>query len=281
MHTRHVLRVASAALSLLLMVMAAVPSAQAQMMDDEPLTSDRPGLSNGAATVNSGTFQTELGYELFQNTTGEETLTTHSIGQILARYGATDAIELRANIGSVGFAETFAETDTELESGYVSTGLSDRAIGPSIGVKARLFQTEMLTVSGFTDTSVPSVMTGPFETVDERSRQTFALFADGAISENITLTVNGGTSFYWSSGEQDDRAFSALFIPTLNFSINDEAGAYVGYLGEYDEFANRNFVEGGFTYLLSGDTQLDINGGYRIDDNADGYFLGLGVSQRF
>lgn len=260
--------------------MMAVPSAQAQM-DDEPMTSDRPGLSNAAATVQAGTFQAELGYDLTQNTTFDETLSTHSVGLLLFRYGVTDAIELRANVGSVGFAEVAGLTDTELESGYVGTGLDGRAAGPTFGAKARFLQSETLTVSGFSQTSVPMLMSGPFETADDRSRQTLALLVDGALGEGITLTVNGGTSFYWSGGDQEDRLFSAIFIPTLNFSINDMTGAYVGYFGEYNEFANTNFVEGGFTYLVGENTQVDINGGYRIDDNQDGYFIGLGLSQRF
>lgn len=93
--------------------------------------------------------------------------------------------------------------------------------------------------------------------------------------------MNGGTSFFWAGGEQEDRLFSALFIPTLNFSINEQVGAYVGYFGQYWEFANTNLVEGGFTFLANDDTQLDLNVGYRIDDNGDGYFVGVGLAQRF
>ena len=272
-------RVACAlALFTILLTVPAAPSAQAQMTDD-PVTSDRPGFSNAAATVSQGTFQAELGYDLSQNTTGEEALSTHSLGLLLLRYGVTDRIEFRANVGSIGFDEQVQgpglippqEGDTELESGYN---------GAALEAKIKLFENATTTVSGFSSTSVP-LSTGPFESADDRSRQTLALLLDGALGQNITLTVNGGANFFWDAGLQEDREVAALFIPTLSFAIDDQAGAYVGYFGQYRDTVNTNFVEGGFTYLVSPNTQIDLNGGFRVDDNEDGFFVGVGLSQRF
>lgn len=278
MISSYVSRISRAVVAMAMLALLVAPAAQAQ------ISSDRPGLSNSAATVSQGTFQAELGYNLGQNTTGSETFSTHSLGLLLLRYGVTDGVELRANVGSIGFDEQSGlnnAEETELESGYFGTGLDDLSKGPSLEVKGRFFQSETVTLSGFSQTSFPSVMSGPFETNDDRARQTLALLVDGALGENLSLTVNGGTSFFWSADDQDDRTFAALFIPTLNLSINEQVGAYAGYFGQYKKSVNTNFVEGGFTYLLSDNTQVDLNGGYRIDDNADGYFLGLGLSQRF
>lgn len=274
-------RIASVLAAVALMALPA----QAQMEED-PITSDRPGFSNAAATVSQGTLQAELGYDFTSaesESFSDESVATHSVGLLLLRYGVTDAIELRANVGSAGFAETLSavdgalDTESEFESGYN---------GASAEIKARLFQNTTTTVSAFSATTLP-LATGPFEQTndaggtDERARQTLALLLDGSLGQNITLTLNGGASFFWDSGVQEDRATSGIFIPTLSFSINDQAGAYVGYFGEYTKSINVNFVEGGFTYLVSNDTQVDINGGFRVDDNRDGFFVGLGLSQRF
>jgi hypothetical protein len=36
------------------------------------------------------------------------------------------------------------------------------------------------------------------------------------------------------------------------------------------------------TFLATPDTQIDLNGGLRVDDNVDSeFFLGVGLSQRF
>lgn len=251
--------------------------AQAQMAD-EPLTSDRPGFSTAAATVSQGTFQTELGYQYAQlpDFFGDEGRSVHDVGQLLLRYGVSDAFEIRGAVGSIGLIEVAAgfdgtELDTELESGYT---------GGAVEAKVRLFRNDVSTISGFSSTSLP-LSTGPFDSSDDRARQTFGLLFDGGLGENITLTLNGGTSFFWDSGEQEDRSFTGIFIPTLSFGINERTGAYVGYYGQYTEFNNINFVEGGFTYLVNNDLQVDLNGGLRVDDTQDLFFFGVGLSTRF
>ncbi|WP_179862247.1 transporter [Longibacter salinarum] len=281
-NTRYVTRTLYAALAVLVAATMAVPSAQAQMYD-EPLTSDRPGFSNAAATLQQGAFQTELGYS-FANTAdvfGDESASSHNLGQLLLRYGVTDAFELRANVGSYEYQEvldpsltnpSLTDPETTYEGGY---------FGPSVEAKARLFRNETSTLSAFSSTLLP-VQTGFYDSnPDQRAIQTLALLLDGQLGTGVSLTINGGTQFYWDGGVQEDRQFSALFIPTLNFAINDQVGAYVGYYGEYTEFANTNFVEGGLTFLANENTQLDLNTGYRVDDNLDQFFIGLGLSQRF
>lgn len=276
MTVSYVSRISRAVFTMALFALLVAPAAQAQ------ISADRPGFSNSAATVAPGTFQAELGYDLTQNTSGSETFSTHSLGLLVLRYGVTDKLEVRANVGSIGFAERLSNSsETEFESGYFGSSLDGLVTGPSVEVKARLFQSSTTTLTAFSQTSLPMLMSGAFETPDDRARQTLALLLDGALGENVSLTVNGGATFFWAAGVQEDRLPSALFIPTLNFSINEQVGAYVGYFGQYWEFANTNLVEGGFTFLAHDDTQLDLNFGYRIDDNGDGYFLGLGLAQRF
>lgn len=258
-----------------------VPTAQAQMADD-PITSDRPGIGTGAATVAGGTFQAELGYDFtsISDRFGDEGQSIHNLGLLLLRYGVTDAVEVRANVGSFGLSEQVTgvsitpgdvSPETELESGYN---------GAALEAKARLARTATTTLSVFSSTSVP-LGSGPFEAADERARQTFLALFDGALGEDITLAINAGPSFYWDAGEQEDRFLTVLFIPTLNVSVTERTGAYVGYAGEYTDVANANFVEGGVTYLLNNDTQVDVNGGLRVDDNQDSFFLGVGLSHRF
>ena len=255
--------------SVLALTLIGVPAAHAQMADD-PLSADRPGFGTGATTMASGTAQSELGYQF---TSAAQS--NHSFGQLLLRYGVTDRFEVRANIGSYGLQEQSAGlvgSDTEFEGGYN---------GAAIEAKAQISQTETTTASLFSATTVP-LGSGPFASSDDRARQTLALLLDGALGQTITLSVNAGANFYWSSGVQDDRFVTGLFIPTLSFVVNDETSAYVGYSGEYTEFDNTNYVEGGLTYLLNNDTQLDVNTGLRLDDTPETeFFLGLGLAHRF
>jgi hypothetical protein len=114
---------------------------------------------------------------------------------------------------------------------------------------------------------------------------------NAALGSNLSLTVNAGANFFWSEGEEaflSDRKVEYVFIPTLNIGITETTSAYVGYAGFYSDdsqpfdAANANFVETGVTFLATPDTQIDLNGGLRVDDNVDSeFFLGVGLSQRF
>lgn len=263
------------------------------------ISSDRPGLGDGAAVVAPRTLQAELGYQFARTSfDGQVTLlgqsidagadfNSHQLGQLLLRFGATEGLEIRAGIGSYGWASASGEV-----SGFGTTGSVEEDgsgyLGTSLGAKVRLLQTPVATVSGIATTTLPTE-TGDFETSDDRARQNLTLAADGALGEGVTLSVNAGAGFFWAEGDaESDRHVEYLFIPTLTVDVTETTSAYVGYAGFYSDdsrprdAANTNFVETGVTFLATPDTQIDLNGGLRVDDNVDSqFFLGVGLSQRF
>jgi hypothetical protein len=224
------------------------------------ISADRPSFGDGTATVRPGTFQAGLGYAFNGNG-----LNSHDLGQLLLRYGVTDALEVRGGVNS------YVVNESPVGNGYVGSG---------IGAKLNLLETETSALSGVATVSLPTG-TGVYDTIDDRARQEVKLAFDGALGEGLTLSMNGGASFYYSAGVQDDRAVQWLFIPTLSVDVTDTVGAYVGYAGFYDEGSNENWVEGGLTFLSSLDTQFDVNTGLRVDENANDFFVGLGVAHRF
>jgi hypothetical protein len=244
-------RLASAAFALLLAAtLSLAPSASAQ------ISADRPGFGDGTATVAPGTFQAGLGYAVNGNG-----FTSQELGQVFLRYGLVDGLELRGGVGS------YVINESPRDDGYGGTG---------VGAKLRLFQNETSALSGVAALGLPTG-TGAFDTVDDRARQTLKLAYDGALGDGLTLSVNGGASFFYT----DDSAVEWLFIPTLSFGLTETTGAYVGYAGFYTDGVNENWVEGGLTLLANPDTQLDVNTGLRVDDNGDDVFVGLGVAHRF
>lgn len=48
-----------------------------------------------------------------------------------------------------------------------------------------------------------------------------------------------------------------------------------------DFTSTEHYFNGGFTYLVNNDMQWDIRGGTGLNDTADDYFVGTGVSIRF
>ena len=219
------------------------------------IAADRPGLGDGSSVVGTQTMQAELGYAL----NSFDGFTQHEFGQLLLRYGVNNFLELRGNVNSFVF--------TDGDDGYNGTG---------VGAKVRLWRSGLAQLSGVATTGLPTG-TGPFESVDDRARQQLKLAFDGALGTGLTLSVNGGLSFFYT----DDAATEWLFIPTLSTSFNERTGFYVGYGGFYRENSNTNFVEAGLTYLTGPNTQLDVNTGLQLDEGSDYFFLGLGLAHRF
>ncbi len=246
------------------------------------ISADRPGFGTGSATVGAGTFQAELGYQfrsIWIPGVGDGFATganTHEIGQGLLRYGITDAFEVRAGLNSY-----------VLISGS-NSGYRDYYSGTSLGAKVRLFQTPTMRLSGLATLDLPTQLP---DAPNDRARQDLRLAFDTDLGDRFQLAINGGTSFYYSAGIQNDRGVEWLFIPTLSADLTPTLGAYVGYAGFYsvrdgidsdESFHSRDWVEGGATYRLTPDTQLDLNVGTRLGtDNLSDLSIGIGVSKRF
>ena len=242
----------------LVLALGIAPAAHGQ------IAPDRPGFGDGTATVAPGTVQLGLGYALDRETGRAPGETIHEFGQVLLRTGVTQALEVRGGVGSL--------KATADGSGYEGIGL---------GAKLRLLRTPLTALSGVATTTVP-LGTGEFEPGDRRARQELKLAFDGALGDGLTLSMNGGASFYYDEGLQEDRDLEALFIPTLSVGLSETTGAYVGYAGFFGKSANRNWVEGGLTFTPNPDTQFDVNTGLRVDDNVDtGFFVGIGLATRF
>ncbi len=221
------------------------------------IVADRPGFADGSATVAPGTLQGKGGYAL--NRAGGAN--AHEIGQVLLRTGVTDRLEVRGGVGSY--------VVTEGETGYS---------GASLGAKLSVLETPKAALGGVATTTLPI---GTTLGAADRARQTVKLVFDAALTDRLAIGVNSGASFFYSAGSQDERDPEGLFLAALGGSLTASVDAFVGYGGFYGKNDNRSWVEGGVTVLATPDTQLDVNGGVRVDGNVDStVFLGLGIAQR-
>jgi hypothetical protein len=65
--------------------------------------------------------------------------------------------------------------------------------------------------------------------------------------------------------------------------LTERIGAYVEFFGDVGMSASgeAHSFDGGFTYLLRENLQLDLFAGVGLSDDADDWFAGTGVSFRF
>jgi hypothetical protein len=97
-----------------------------------------------------------------------------------------------------------------------------------------------------------------------------------------SLSAGGNLNFAGRQAEtSDERFFEFAGSDKVGLSITDSLGTYIKYFGILpdDPASNDNHsINGGFTYVIGGNVQLDIFVGAGLDSDADDFFPGAGVA---
>ena len=240
---------------------------------DEPLITDRPDFTESSSTVGLGVVQLEMGYSFVYNdddATGDETH-THTAPETLLRVGFLENVELR-----VGW--TYVWENTEVSGVHAST---DGGSDLSIGLKIDLFEQccwrpeQAIIVSTASDSGATN-------------------FSSNTFTTNVTYSYSWELANEWglgaNSGFFTDREGTDDFVVwtqsvALGIPLNDCWGTYIEYFGLYETqkagAINQHFMNGGFTYLWNNNLQFDVRAGLGLNDDADDFFTGTGVSMRF
>lgn len=229
----------------------AAPDVAAQPMPD--IATDRPSFSATAHTVGAGVWLGEFGYLYTGNDNGPDQQT---LPQALLRYGLADDMELQINWS--GYSRT--------GSGGPS-GLTDA----SVGVKIQL--SDGLSATKFAFLATLSVPIGDNELSSDSFDPAIKLaWSHSGIAEFF------GTAAIASSG--GDLTFSNGL--GVSFAVGDRQGLFVEHQMDVPENGSTSHsLNSGFTWLLSADTQIDLNASVGLNNNASDYALGFGYARRF
>jgi len=99
------------------------------------------------------------------------------------------------------------------------------------------------------------------------------------LTDVFSLGYNLGAE--WTT-ENDSTLSSFVYTVALGAGLTDSWGAYVEFFGDIGLSASgtANYFDGGFTYLVAENVQLDVFAGVGLSDDADDWFVGAGVSYR-
>jgi hypothetical protein len=247
-----------------LIALAAAPcSAQ-----DGALVTDRPDFTESALSVLPGVVQVEAGYTWTRN----DGVDVHSLGEVLLRIGVLPRAEVRVGLNS------FAWSDGPSNA----SGMEDA----SLGVKVELtpgsnqgFQLLRPSIALLVSTTLP---TGAEEFGETELQPAATLAMSWDLSERLGLGANAGVGAPTLDGDRFGQFSGSL---ALGASVTEHLGAY----GEYYVFAPpgpdaeaAGFLNGGLTWLLGEDFQLDLRAGFGVHgDDADAFFFGGGLATRF
>ena len=131
-----------------------------------------------------------------------------------------------------------------------------------------------------------SLPTGDNEVSSDRADPSFRLSSSHTLSDTLSFGYNAGMAWETEESGSGNRSTLSSYIYTavLGIGISERLGSYVELFGAIPASARggpRNSVDGGVTYLLRDNVQLDGFVGLGLSDDADDWFVGGGVMVRF
>lgn len=249
---------AAATLALLLST-----TAQAQ---EEPLITDRPDFTESPQVVPRGRVQVEGGSTYSRQGAQNEL----EVGEVLVRVPVAEKIEIRVGVPSYVFRR----------DGGRASGLDDSFIGAKFALSQGNPQKKKPTLGLLIGTTLP---TGS-RAIGENAYQPEAIIAASwELSPKVAFNSNLG---YGQPRDAGTRFGQLLGSVSLGFTLSDRWGAYAEVFGVSKADATgqgAKYINGGVTYLLNNDFQLDARLGFGIKNKVGGpdYFAGVGASRRF
>jgi hypothetical protein len=123
--------------------------------------------------------------------------------------------------------------------------------------------------------------TGDDDLGEDEPQPEFTLALAWDLSDRLSLGSNFNYAYV---SEEDDRFHQFSGSLSLGYKLTEQWGSYIeffGFVPKSEDGPNASFFDGGFTYLVTNDLQLDARAGVGVF-NADSpdYFTGVGVSWR-
>lgn len=231
------------------------------------LVTDRPDQTESSRTVPVKKAQLELGWVYVRHNSTGQNLESHNFPSSLLRLGIAERVELR--LGWDGHTwNTLAGAKSE-ESGNISLG------GKVQLVEEMGLRPEMALLGAFSTTR------SAHPPSDQKWDHSLRLSLAHSLSERLGLGYNLGYSAEASDQNQTETFF--IYTASLGMELFSKTGAFVEVFGStFFEGSStpESAVDGGITYLVADNLQLDFAAGLGMSQASPDWSLGAGVSLR-
>ena len=225
---------------------------------------DRPGFSTGPQTVQAGHLQFEAGYGFDYDHRND--FQDHTAPEALLRLGAVEDLELR--LSWVGHTWTrssgnWTDDDNDLAAGLKLQLTHQQDLLPTVAVLGMV-----------------SVPTGGRTVSSGSTDPSLGLLAAYTLPDGLNLFETVVATSTTDSTSR--RVLQVGAAAGAAFPITDKLGAYIEYFTIFgDRITPTHNLDGGFTYLLTPNLQLDIEMGEGLNDRARDLFFGTGIAWRW
>jgi len=254
-----------AALVVMLAPMAACATAARGNL--EPLVTDRPDFTESSETIPTGLVQLESGGTYSRE--GDER--AGSLGEALIRVGLAPRAELRVGLNSYAISRS---------AGSTVRGLEDASLGAKVNLwDGGAVGSVRPKVSLIVASSLPTGAT-PFRA--DKFQPEVKLTGAWDLSERVAFSSN--LNYAWVRERFDSYGESAASA-SLGVGVTERVGSYLEYFGFYPQqqaLDKSHFFNGGLTYGLNDNLQLDARAGRQMQRrDGESWFLGVGISRRW
>ena len=228
----------------------------------QELITDRPDQTESAQVVPLHSLQIESGY-VFETKIqpGEKTITANST---LLRYGIIKDFELRLGVDySIYTPKTGAAKLKGFNPIYVGFKLeftNEDGVFPGIALLGGL--------------GIPKIASEDFKT--DRIAPDLRLAFSHTFSEKLSLGYN--VAIEWDGNHNMPVG---VYTVALGLGLTEKFGCYIEAFGDiWNKEGVQQLADGGLTFLLYDNLQIDASAGIGLNDMATDYYLSAGLSWR-
>jgi hypothetical protein len=235
---------------------------------------ERPQLADISPIVPRRRFQLEAGYTFLADDSAGIRLREHVFPGLLARLSVTDNVEFR-----VGWPGIVWDSLTDRATGIETTdsGAADIDLGIKLDVLDQSGYRPQLSL--ITSLAFP---TGSDDISAERVQPLASIAYSWVLDDRWIL---GGTTGLGAMNERGDRFREIHQSIAVQRLITSRLGAYGEWFALFragsEDDRPQHYLDGGVTFLVTEDLELNWRTGFGINDRAQDFFTGVGFSVRF
>ena len=232
----------------------------------EPLITDRPDQTESAFIVPAGFFQIETGFLFGRHETNSFTEDNLNLFTTLLRYGINQHFELR-----LGTSYLMHET-----SGWANDVQTSGLTPVTAGMKFKMVE-EMGLVPEMAFLAIVTLPhSGKEEFSPEYTATEFRFAAEYTFSDWLGMGINLGGAWDGSSVKP-----AGIYSLVLGADVGGRTGLFLEGYGELPQGTQPDHrLDGGLTYLVKHNLQLDASAGVGLSEISPDFFVNAGLSWR-
>jgi hypothetical protein len=245
--------------------------------EEDSIVTDRPDFTEASSTVGINRVQLEGGYTYFRDRSAGLTRVTQTYPEALLRVGMfADWFEFR-----LGQTYLHSKTNGFGQRTEHLSGLTDLYVGSKLWLTEQAAELPEMAI-----VFQALVPTASRSLTDNRVLPGFNfLYGWDVVPDFLTAAGSFG-----ANRAVDDVGHSFVVVHksfTIGYTLTEQLGAYTEWFGLFPTGATgpditpEHYVNGGFTYKVTPDFQLDIRAGCGLNDHAADFFAGVGFAVRY